>query len=78
MPAEGEPIGSCGGAPGNEPAYPRPGAPAHETDPTISSVRSLVLQYLPPRVLVFSAEKRGQCFFFAFVFACLERQGKAA
>ena len=34
MPAEGEPIGSCGGAPGNEPAYPRPGAPAHETDPT--------------------------------------------
>jgi hypothetical protein len=34
MPAEAEPIGSCGGAPGNEPAYPRPGAPAHETDPT--------------------------------------------
>ena len=34
MPAEGEPIGSCGGAPGNEPAYPRPGAPAHETGPT--------------------------------------------
>jgi hypothetical protein len=33
MPAEGEPIGSCGGAPGNEPAYPRPGARAHETDP---------------------------------------------
>ena len=29
------------------------------------------MQYLPPRVLVFSAEKRGQCFFFAFVFACL-------
>ena len=34
MPAEGEPIGSCGGAPGNEPAYPRPGAPAHETGPS--------------------------------------------
>jgi hypothetical protein len=34
MPAEAEPIGSCGGAPGNEPAYPRPGAPAHETGPT--------------------------------------------
>ena len=36
MPAEGEPIGSCGGAPGNEPAYPRPGAPAHETGPNIA------------------------------------------
>ena len=35
MPAEGEPIGSCGGAPGNEPAHPRPGAPAHETGPTV-------------------------------------------
>jgi hypothetical protein len=37
MPAEGEPIGSCGGAPGNEPAYPRPGAPAHETGPILST-----------------------------------------
>jgi hypothetical protein len=33
MPAEGQPTDSRGGAPGNEPAYPRAGAPAHETDP---------------------------------------------
>jgi hypothetical protein len=31
MPAEG---GSCGGAPGNEPAYPRPGAAPHK-EPTL-------------------------------------------
>ena len=34
MPAEEEPTSSCGGAPENEPAYPRAGAPAHETGPT--------------------------------------------
>ena len=38
MPAEGEPIGSCGGAPGNGPAYPRADAPAYETGP----IRGLV------------------------------------
>jgi hypothetical protein len=37
MPAEGQPIDSRGGAPGNEPAYPRAGAPAHETDPIVSN-----------------------------------------
>jgi hypothetical protein len=31
----------------------------------------LVFQYLPPRVLIFSAEKRRQCLLFVFVFACL-------
>ena len=36
MPAEGQPIDSRGGAPGNGPAYPRAGAPAHETDPSIA------------------------------------------
>jgi hypothetical protein len=44
MPAEGEPIESCGGAPGNEPAYPRPGAPAHETDPSDSAERQFSSQ----------------------------------
>ena len=34
MSAEGQPIDSRGGAPGNEPGYPRAGAPAYETDPT--------------------------------------------
>ena len=41
MPAEGEPTSSCGGAPKNEPAYPRPGAPAYETGP--SGIRHQVL-----------------------------------
>jgi hypothetical protein len=36
MPAEGKAASSCGAAPGNEPAYPRAGAPAHETDPSSS------------------------------------------
>ena len=42
MPAEAEPIGSCGGAPGNEPAYPRPGAPAHETGPTLTDADGVI------------------------------------
>ena len=36
MPAKGEPSGSCGGAQGNEPACPGPGAALYETDPTFS------------------------------------------
>jgi hypothetical protein len=40
MPAEGQPIDSRGGAPGNEPAYPRAGAPAHETDPICKNFRN--------------------------------------
>jgi hypothetical protein len=34
MPAKGEHSGSCGGAPGNEPSCPGPGAELYETGPT--------------------------------------------
>jgi hypothetical protein len=45
MPAEGQPIDSRG-APGNELAYPRAGAPAHETGPTGRGADIVISTYI--------------------------------